>query len=267
MQPDSDQAKWLQNRRITPVFPLDRGNWIVGICLGALVAFAWWWLTQAKFSMGSMGPMPMASEVWTTSYLIPAFVMWAFMMVAMMLPSAMPMILLYARFSARSGGNAAGTILFAATYLLIWLLFSGLATVAQAALVETALASHTDVSLADRRLSGALLIAAGTYQLSPLKSACLNQCRSPLSFVMRFWRPGWKGGLRLGLLHGLFCLGCCWVLMLLLFVGGVMNLAWIAALTLIVTAEKLAPPSLPIRKTIAAFLLLGGSFLCIGIPI
>lgn len=189
------------------------------------------------------------------------------MMVAMMLPSAMPMILLFARFSRQSGGGAASTILFTLTYLLIWLLFSGLATVAQAALVATALASHVDVSLADGRLSGALLIAAGIYQLSPLKAACLNQCRSPLSFVMRFWRPGWKGAIRLGLSHGLYCLGCCWVLMLLLFVGGVMNLVWIAILTLIVLAEKIAPRSLPVRKTIAALLLFGGLILGMEIRI
>ena len=253
---------------------LDRESWIVGICVVALIALAWWWLTQMKFSMGGMWqepdgmvPMPMASDVWTLSYLMSAFSMWALMMVAMMLPSAMPMILLYARFSVRSGGTATSTIFFTFTYLLIWLLFSGLATVAQAALVETALASNADVSLADSRLSGALLITAGIYQLSPLKSACLNLCQSPLSFVMRFWRPGWKGGLRLGLLHGLYCLGCCWALMLLLFVGGVMNLAWIAALTLIVLAEKIAPHSLPVRKTIAVFLLLGGFLLGVGVQI
>jgi predicted metal-binding membrane protein len=214
-----------------------------------------------------MVPMPMVRDVWTFSYLTSALTMWALMMVAMMLPSAMPMILLYSRFSVRSGGNATSTIFFAFTYLLIWLLFSGLATVAQAALVATALASHTDIILADNRLSGALLVAAGVYQLSPLKSACLKQCQSPLSFVMRFWRPGWKGGLRLGLLHGLFCLGCCWVLMLLLFVGGVMNLAWIAALTLVVLVEKLAPQSLPVRKIVAVLLILGGFSLGIGVQI
>ncbi len=211
--------------------------------------------------------MPMAGDVWAFSYLMSAFTMWTLMMVAMMLPSAMPMILLFARFSRQSGGAAASTILFTLTYLLIWLLFSGLAAVAQAALVATALASHVDISLADRRLSGALLIAAGIYQLSPLKAACLNQCRSPLSFVMRFWRPGWKGAIRLGLSHGLYCLGCCWVLMLLMFVGGVMNLFWIAILTLIVLAEKIAPRSLPVRKTIAALLLFGGLILGMEIRI
>jgi predicted metal-binding membrane protein len=216
---------------------------------------------------GNMASMPMGGDVWTFAYLMPAFTMWALMMVAMMLPSAMPMILLFARFSGQSGGATTSAIPFILAYLLIWLLFSGLATVAQAALVMTAFASHADVSLASSRLSGALLLAAGIYQLSPLKAACLNQCRSPLSFVMRFWRPGWKGGVRLGLLHGLYCLGCCWVLMLLLFVGGVMNLAWIAVLTLIVLGEKLAPQSLPVRKIIAVFLVLGGFFLGVGIRI
>lgn len=242
-------------------------RWIIGICLGMLVALAWWWLTQTEFSMGGMAPMPMAGDVWTFSYLMSAFAMWALMMVAMMLPSAMPMILLYARFSERSGGNATNTILFTFAYLLVWLLFSGLATVTQAALVATALLSHSDVSLADSRLSGALLIAAGCYQLSPLKSACLNLCRSPLSFVMRFWRPGWKGGLRLGLVHGLYCLGCCWVLMFLLFVGGVMNLVWIAILTLIVLAEKFTPRSIRVRQTIGVLLILGGISLGIGAKI
>lgn len=249
-----------------------RDTLIVGVCLAIIVVIAWWWLASSAGLGGSTPPgdrtmaaMPAAQNVWTPAYLIPAVAMWAFMMVAMMLPSAAPMILLFARFSAQSKHGAPNTAIFALSYLIIWLFFSAIAAASQAGLVSLAAASADGLKLVNGKVAGLLLVAAGCYQLSPLKSACLNQCRSPLSFLMHGWRPGWKGALRLGMQHGLYCLGCCWALMLLLFAAGVMNLAWVAALTFIVVAEKLAPPIIRVRQGIAVVLLLGGALMISGV--
>ncbi len=202
---------------------------------------------------------------WSAAYLLSAFVMWALMMVAMMLPSAAPMILFYARFARRSGmrGAAAATAVFVLSYIAIWTLFSALAALLQAALVAAGAASAMELALGDRRVAGLLLGLAGLYQLTPLKRSCLASCRSPLDFLMRQWRPGPAGALRLGLAHGLFCLGCCWALMALLFVGGVMNLAWIAALAVVVMAEKLAPARLRLRQVLGIVLILAGIALAV----
>jgi predicted metal-binding membrane protein len=173
--------------------------------------------------------------------------MWSTMMVAMMAPSAAPTILLHARVHrhALAQGPAAGglapTAAFAAGYLLIWLGFSVAATAAYWGLERTALVSAAMMGSQSKWLSGGVLAAAGLYQLSPLKNVCLSHCRSPAAFLSRHWRPGVSGAVRLGALHGAFCVGCCWTLMALLFVGGVMNLSWIAALTVLVMAEKLVP--------------------------
>jgi predicted metal-binding membrane protein len=191
--------------------------------------------------------------------------MWALMMVAMMLPSAAPMILLYERFTRRSAsGGLAGTAMFALAYVGIWSLFSAAAAIAQAFLISTGLVSQMALKLGDGRIAGALLMLAGLYQLSALKRACLDSCRSPLSFLMRLWRPGAAGALRLGLAHGFYCLGCCWALMLLLFVGGVMSLAWIAGLAMLVFLEKLAPQSVPITRLSGGVLMVGGALLATG---
>ena len=163
--------------------------------------------------------------------------MWGAMMVAMMLPSAAPAILLYARVHRHSHDEGVPpTLAFLAGYLACWFGFSALA-----AEVQLAFASSVSMALESRAASAALLIAAGAYQLSPLKDACLSRCRSPAEFITRYYRPGNWGAFRLGLLHGAYCVGCCWLLMALLFVGGVMNFAWIAGLTLIVGIEKLVP--------------------------
>lgn len=244
---------------------VSRDTLITGVCLIAIVILAWWWLVRASpdnvlmsGGTGAMASMDPGRDVWTVTYLIPAFTMWALMMVAMMLPSAMPMILLYARLSRQTANSDTNTAVFVLAYLGVWSGFSVLAAVAQAALVSAAIVTGMALKLDSNALSGGLLVAVGLYQLSPLKAACLDQCQSPLSFVMRLWRPGWAGALRLGVRHGLYCVGCCWALMLLLFAGGVMNLAWIALLTGLVFIEKVAPQSVPARKIISAFLLLGG---------
>ncbi|HXG82025.1 MAG TPA: DUF2182 domain-containing protein [Sphingomicrobium sp.] len=166
-----------------------------------------------------------------------AAAMWTAMMVAMMLPSAAPAILLYGRVHRHSrAATSPPTVAFLAGYLTCWLVFSMVA-----AAVQLAIAMPASLALDNRLASATLLIGAGLYQLSPLKDACLGRCRSPAQFLARHYRPGASGAFRLGLFHGASCVGCCWLLMALLFVGGVMNLAWIAALTLLVAAEKLMP--------------------------
>ena len=196
-------------------------------------------------------PMPMAAMQPPLRALI---LMWWLMMVAMMLPSAAPAILLYARVRRTRGGDAgiAQTSVFLAGYLAVWGLFSIGAAVVQSALTGPSMA------LASPRAQAAVLIAAGIYQLSPLKAACLGQCRSPAQFISRHWRPSSSGAVRLGVLHGAYCVGCCWLLMALLFVGGVMNLLWVVALAVLVAIEKLVPGGVWLSRAAGVALLLWG---------
>jgi predicted metal-binding membrane protein len=239
---------------------------IVAAAVAGAVALAWWRLIGTGRAAGAMPPMG-AGNVWTAAYLGAAFVMWALMMVAMMLPSASPMILLYERFVRRSGtGNALGkTAAFTLAYVAVWAAFSAAAVIGQAALISSGIVSEMALRIGNGRIAGALLLLAGLYQMSSVKQACLESCRSPLSFLMRSWRPGIAGALRLGLAHGTYCLGCCWALMLLLFVGGVMSLGWVAALAVLVFVEKLAPVSLRTSKVIATGLLGAGTLLALGV--
>jgi predicted metal-binding membrane protein len=209
---------------------------------------------------------PALSSAWTPFYWLIAFFMWAVMMMAMMLPSASPMVLLYSRVVRRAESEgrtmraSAAVTAFASGYVAVWILFSGLAVALQWGL-ERMGAMTVMMSSSAAILSGGLLIAAGLYQLTPLKAACLTHCRAPASFIAAHWRPGVFGAWRMGLLHGAYCVGCCAVLMLLLFVSGVMNLIWIAGLTLFVAVEKLAPFGAAAAKAMAAALIAGGAAL------
>jgi predicted metal-binding membrane protein len=188
--------------------------------------------------MTAMAPMS-----WTPGYAVLMLLMWWIMMVAMMLPSASPMILLFARFNRSQrdkGAPYVPTGVFALGYLLVWAAFSLVAVSAQWGLERSGLLSSMMASTSVM-LGAVLLIAAGLYQLTPLKYACLKHCRSPLFFISHHWRPGEWGALRMGLEHGAFCTGCCWFLMALLFYGGIMNLFWIIGLALFVLLEKVAP--------------------------
>ncbi|MGZ3235391.1 MAG: DUF2182 domain-containing protein [Croceibacterium sp.] len=186
--------------------------------------------------------MPMAPAAWTTAQLLLAVSMWWVMMVAMMLPAAAPVVLLYAEAApAQAGSVRPSTGAFLVGYLAVWGLFSLAAALLQDALQRWDVVAQMTMDSTVRWLSAAILIAAGLYQLSPLKEVCLAHCRNPASFLSRHFRPGALGALRMGAIHGAFCLGCCWLLMALLFVGGVMNLAWIALLSLLVAGEKLLP--------------------------
>ena len=189
--------------------------------------------------MGAMTPMTWGPRYWALMV-----GMWWTMMIAMMTPSAAPTMLLYARVHrhALTQGHArathAPTATFAAGYVLMWLVFSIAAAALHHALQRAEIISAMTMGSQVRWVSGTALVVTGLYQLSPLKNACLAHCRAPAAFLSRHWRPGAVGALRLGMMHGAYCIGCCWMLMALLFVGGVMNLAWIAALSLLVLAEK-----------------------------
>jgi predicted metal-binding membrane protein len=212
-----------------------------------VILLAWGWLflgagiEMEQMEMGGGQIMLMAPE-WSAGYAVVIFLMWAIMMMAMMLPSVTPTILLVAALMSKSSGNRLfGPIgLFVLGYLLIWFGFSLAATILQFSLDRAELLS-ADMASASTKLAGLALIVAGIYQWTPWKQACLVQCRSPAEQLSRFWRQGSSGPLLAGAMHGLFCLGCCWLLMVLLFVGGLMNLLWIAALALLVLIEKLLP--------------------------
>jgi predicted metal-binding membrane protein len=185
----------------------------------------------------------MMTRQWDLTHQALLFAMWTVMMVGMMLPSATPALFLYAaviRKSPEAERARAHVYAFAGGYLVAWTLFSLAATVVQIALTRWLLLNRMMES-GNCWFGGGLLLLAGVYQLTPFKRTCLESCRSPVEFLTRCWKPGVRGGFRMGLAQGWFCLGCCWALMLLLFVGGVMNLWWIAALTIFVLLEKLAP--------------------------
>jgi predicted metal-binding membrane protein len=191
----------------------------------------------------AMGMATMAIRPWSPAQFVLTFVMWAVMMVGMMVPTVIPMSLVYAavvRKAMRQGSPIAPTGAFVAGYVAVWTAFSLGATALQWLLDSAALLSPMMVATSPA-LGAALLIGAGVYQLTPFKDACLRHCRAPAHFLAQHWRNGLTGAFRMGVEHGAFCLGCCWVLMLLLFLGGVMNLLWIAALTLFVLLEKVLP--------------------------
>lgn len=245
--------------------------------LAALVVMAWAWvltgagtamtpqfsLTPAGTGGTAMAGMAMDRPApWSPGHALAGFSMWWTMMVAMMLPSAAPTILLYGRVAA--GGPApsdAAVGAFLSGYLIMWGFFSALATLAQGLLEATAYLSAANLASRDGRLSGAILVGAGAYQLSPMKQACLRHCQSPAGFLARHYRAGTLGAVRMGALHGAICIGCCWSLMAILFVGGVMNLAWIALLAIMVAAEKLLPFGRAIAMALGVACLAGGGLM------
>jgi predicted metal-binding membrane protein len=187
--------------------------------------------------------MVMQPTVWTPTYALFMFFMWWVMMIAMMIPSASPMILLFAAINRKQrekGAPFVSTSVFALGYIIAWGGFSLLATALQWALERVGLMSTMMIATSGL-FSGLVLVVAGVYQLTPLKHTCLRHCRSPIQFVTHHWRKGPGGALRMGVEHGVFCLGCCWSLMALLFVGGVMNLFWIVGLAIFVLLEKTIP--------------------------
>jgi predicted metal-binding membrane protein len=234
----------MASRAATLADVLKRDRLLVLSAVLGMTALAWFYLIDMADMQNMSGMMAAAMNMapWDATGFFLMFLMWMVMMVGMMLPGAAPMILLFATINRKmSIGDApyVPTALFTLGYLLVWTAFSLLATILQAALQQATLLSPMLVSTSGV-LGGTLFITAGFYQWTPLKRACLDKCRSPLDFILFRWRSGPVGALQMGIEHGSYCLGCCWALMVLLFVGGVMNLLWVAAITVVVLTEKLA---------------------------
>lgn len=238
------------------------------VLLVLLPAVSWIWIIVMARDM--YGPMTGASAWmmtlnWDIPHLLLLWAMWAVMMTGMMLPSASPLVLLYGAGARRSAERTAGRRIYAlaAGYLIVWTLFSLGATALQRALAALLLVSPM-MEVTSSRMTAALLLIAGAYQLTPLKHACLRTCQSPLGFLMSRWRSGVSGAFRMGLEHGAYCVGCCWALMLLLFAGGVMNLTVIVALTAFVGFEKLAPLGLHGARVSGVLLVAAGFWTLVG---
>ena len=230
---------------------------IVGSLTGVTV-LAWIYLFSVAGDMSGAGML--GGPVWDASYFVMMFLMWSIMMVGMMLPSVIPTVLVYATVARKTREQdrpAAPTVVFVLGYVLLWILFSLAASGAQWGLSELALLSPAMISN-NSWLTAALLVAAGIYQWLPIKNQCLSHCQSPVEFISTRWAAGTTGALKMGIRHGVFCLGCCWVLMLLLFVGGVMNLIWIAVLAVFVLLEKVLPFGAAAGRWLGVVLILGG---------
>jgi predicted metal-binding membrane protein len=224
-----------------------------------LPALAGWlllyWGATNMDSPAAQLTMPMSD--WSAANWLAVFIMWAVMMAAMMLPTTVPMVSVFGALN-KTRGEAGRTVAFVAGYLALWTAFGASATAAQWVLQARGLLSPMIVSMSPV-LSGALLVIAGIFQFTPLKHACLRTCRAPLGFLLTDWRAGLWGAARMGIRHGFYCLGCCWALMALLFVGGAMNLLWVAALTLLVAMEKLAPKGDILAKALGALMIGAGA--------
>ena len=224
------------------------------ITIFSLILFSWYYMFYGM----TMNMAPVAS--WSNLDVAMLFLMWAIMMAGMMLPSALPVILLVERINTKRQANGLSytpTLFFSFGYLLSWCFYSLSITWLQYSLHHLEILNAMMIS--DNALfSASLLVIAGGYQFSPFKQQCLQFCRSPLSLISSQWREGIIGALRLGIKHGSYCLGCCWSLMALLFVTGVMNLTWIFILTMVVLVEKLAPKGDVFSKFLGAGLIIYG---------
>lgn len=235
-----------------------------------VTALAWAYLVYLAQSMNNMGSgVAMAQlQSWSAADFGFMFLMWAVMMTAMMVPTAAPMILLFATVNRKNREQQrpyVPTAVFLSAYLLVWSGFAAAATVANWALHVNSLLSTMMGESTSAYLGGGLLIVAGAFQWSRLKYACLTHCRSPLSFLMTDWREGSRGALTMGLRHGTYCVGCCWVLMVLLFVLGVMNLLWIAALAGFVLLEKVVPAGHRFSRVTGLLLVGWGALMAAGL--
>jgi predicted metal-binding membrane protein len=244
-----------------------RDRLAVLIGLGGITLLSWIYLVNAAKQMAAISGMSMPDmpemvvlRSWTATDFLLMFSMWAIMMIGMMVPSAAPMTLIYAAMARKAAAQDSPlppTAVFVAGYVSMWTLFSVFATLLQWGLERAALLSPMMVSTSPL-LGASIVIAAGLYQWTPFKNACLRHCRGPAEFFSRHWRDGALGAFRMGFEHGAFCLGCCGFLMLLLFVGGVMNLLWIALIALFVLAEKISPFGNRAGRVAGAAMILAG---------
>lgn len=251
---------------------LRRDRVIVGAALAALTVAAWLYLLHLASAMSDMPGMPgmamamPALHAWSWVEVGVLVVMWGVMMIAMMTPAAAPMILMFSTIRRRrtaEGRPAVPTAIFILGYLAVWTIYSVVAALGQAGLHSAAMLSPA-MAATSPLLAGGLLVAAGVFQWTPLKRACLAACRSPLSFLMTGWREGRAGAFVMGLRHGLYCLGCCWALMALLFVAGVMNLLWVAVIAVAVLVEKVVPRGDLVGRLAGVVLIAAGVLLVAG---
>jgi predicted metal-binding membrane protein len=249
---------------------LRREQVIVALGLVALAALGWLYTVWLATGMdGGEMPFLMAMprmHAWTSLDLLLMALMWMAMMVAMMTPAAMPLALLYLQVRRRrSDGGRPGLAggLLACGYLAAWMAFSVLATLLQWGLHDAALLIGSMGAVVPA-LGGAILVAAGLYQFTPWKHACLSHCRSPIHFLVQAWRPGLAGAFRMGIRHGLYCVGCCWLVMTVLFVTGIMNLIWIAILAIWVLLERLLPHGDRLSRVVGLGLIGWGSWVLAG---
>jgi len=244
---------------------LDRGRLVVGASLVGMAALGWAYLLHhAAASHASMHDAA-ASLLphWNVEVYGLAASMWTAMMIAMMVPAATPMVLAFAQVQRQRRARrhrVVPVMLFVAGYLAVWTVFSLAAAAGQWGLHEMGLLSSA-VGRVEPLLGGSLLIAAGAFQWSSIKDACLTKCRTPLTFLATEWREGKRGAFVMGLRHGIFCAGCCWALMLLMFAGGVMNLLWMAGLTAYMLAEKLVPRARTFARSAGTVLIAAGAAL------
>jgi predicted metal-binding membrane protein len=241
--------------------------------LAGIILLAWGYLvymagTLQKTSMGMDISMP-SMQAWGVTDTSLTFLMWVVMMVAMMTPSALPVILMYrtiSRTQHKENDRLSSTWLFLLGYLVTWTGFSAVATLGQWGLHSAALLTPMMAS-ASPLLGGALLVGAGVYQFTPLKDACLSHCRTPMGFLMAEWREGKTGALVMGMRHGLYCVGCCWLMMALLFVGGVMNLVWVALIAAYILVEKVVPARMWLSRIAGIAAIAWGLWLVAGLVV
>jgi predicted metal-binding membrane protein len=245
-----------------------RQRFLIATCIAVVCLLAWGYLIHLHQQMSSNAgaemsimQMGMATAApWGVADATFTFTMWTVMMIGMMTPSATPVLLVFAASHVRRAkrGVPAAVLAFGLGYLSVWAGFSAVATLAQWTLHQAALLSPL-MATTSPRLGAAIVIAAGVYQLTPLKRACLTHCQTPMGFLMSHWRDGTTGAFRMGLHHGLYCAGCCWVLMCVLFAVGVMNLVWVAVLTAFILIEKLGLAGVYVSRAGGALLIAAGA--------
>lgn len=249
-------------------------KWFVLISLVAVSGVAWFYLLVMYWGMQTMPmadmwmpPTGVDARAWTLTDFWLTFLMWAIMMMAMMVPSAFPMVMMFTAINRRkreTGKSHVSTWVFILGYIFAWSVFSASAAVIQWPMHHYSLLTPM-MDNSSHLLAGAALIVAGLYQFTPWKDICLNKCRTPLGFVMTQWRDGTRGALIMGLKHGFYCVGCCWALMLVLFAVGVMNMLWVVIITLFVIFEKVIPGGPKAVRTVSGSLLVGwGAWLLAG---
>ena len=260
--------------RVAPLAGLDSRDrvtiWSALITITALAWVCFLYLDQQIPSAMGQDAMMAGTDMsmerpWAAIDVLIVFTMWVAMMVGMMVPSAVPVMLVFAGAQARRGGPRLPlpVLFFGFGYLAVWVGFSVCATLAQWALHHAGLLSPV-TAMSSSRVASAILIAVGVYQLTPLKRACLMRCQSPLGFLLARWRDGKLGALEMGMRHGAYCLGCCWALMGILFVVGVMNLVWVAGLTLFVLLEKLGPVGAVVARVAGVVMMIAGILFLAG---